>query len=224
MLNTDIDMERLKQQILQCRTKNFSLCLYGASGTGKSAYARYLADALGLKVICKRASDLQDKYVGETEKLIAAAFREAADQGAMLVFDEADSFLRDRTRARASWEVSAVNEMLTQMETATIPFVCTTNLMSDIDSASLRRFLFKVKYDYMTTAQVIQAYQDFFAQTVIASDVSHLTHLAAGDFAVVRRKSEILGITSVAELTKMLEAEMAAKNIKQSNRIGFSAA
>ena len=98
-----------------------------------------------MKIIQKRASDLKDKYVGETEKRIAAAFAQAADQNAILVFDEADSFLRSRTSAQTSWEVSAVNEMLTQMENSQVPFICTTNLMKDIDNASLRRFLFKIK-------------------------------------------------------------------------------
>ncbi|MBR3930722.1 MAG: AAA family ATPase [Alphaproteobacteria bacterium] len=221
LLNTDLDMDKLATQIQNGKCQNFSLCLYGASGTGKSAYARYLADKLGLRIIQKRASDLQDKYVGETEKRIAAAFREAADQGAILVFDEADSFLRDRTHARAQWEVSAVNEMLTQMESTNVPFICTTNLMNDIDRAALRRFLFKVKYDYMTIPQVVLAFSDFFDLTVSESDVRNLTYLTPGDFAVVKRRADIMGTTDTSELINMLSSEMAAKNIRNSNRIGF---
>ena len=48
------------------------------------------------------------------------------------IFDEADSFLQDRSRAMRSWEISSVNEMLTWMENHPYPFVCTTNLMETL--------------------------------------------------------------------------------------------
>lgn len=52
-------------------------------------------------------------YVGETEQNIAKAFKEAKDKKALLIFDEADSFLQSRTNAQRSWEITQVNEMLT---------------------------------------------------------------------------------------------------------------
>ena len=86
-------------------------------------------------------------YVGETEQNIASAFAEAKSKGAMLVFDEADTFLQNRYNAVRSWEYSQVNEMLTQMESAEYPFVCTTNLIDTLDEAALRRFTFKIKFN-----------------------------------------------------------------------------
>lgn len=222
LLNTDVDMARLTEQIVGTGRKNFSLCLYGASGTGKSAFARHLAEQMGIKFILKRASDLKGMYVGETEKNIARAFRQAHEENAMLIFDEADSFLRDRTRANAGWEVSSVNEMLTQMESATIPFVCTTNLMADLDPASLRRFLFKIKYDFMTQSQVQIAFNKFFGMDISNSDLRELTHLTPGDFVVVKNKADILGVKSVTELIDMLRAEMLVKNVKRTLKIGFA--
>lgn len=53
------------------------MCIYGDPGTGKSAYARYLADKLGIDVVCRTAADILDQYVGNSEKLIAEAFEEA---------------------------------------------------------------------------------------------------------------------------------------------------
>jgi len=219
LLNTDTDLARLAERIRGGACKNFSLCLYGAPGTGKSAYARYLADKIGLKVVQKRASDLFDKYVGETEANIAAAFAEAEAQNAVLVFDEADSFLQSRSGDNKSWEISAVNEMLTQMENAAVPFICTTNLMSSLDKASLRRFTFKVKYDFMTPDQVGAAFRHFFGEAPKV-DVRGLTHLAPGDFATVKNKARILGITAQAELAKMLADEMELKGMRR-NKIGF---
>ena len=75
LLNCVLDYKKLTQRIVSQKEKRFSLCLYGPPGTGKSAYARYLADQVGMDVVFKRASDLVDKYVGETEKNIADAMR-----------------------------------------------------------------------------------------------------------------------------------------------------
>jgi len=220
LLNTDTDLAQLTARISDKKLRRFSLCLYGTPGTGKSAYARYLADKLKMPVIQKRASDMKSKYVGETEQNIAAAFAEAKDKNAILVFDEADSFLQDRSDAQRSWEISSVNEMLTQMEKADFPFICTTNLMTRLDKAAMRRFTFKVKYEYLTPEQVADAFRHFFGATSDV-DLGRLTHLAPGDFTVVKNKSEILGITEHAELVRMLAGEMEAKGEKQRNKIGF---
>ena len=58
-------------------------------------------------------------------------FFEARQQEAILVLDEADSFLSDRRYASKSWEVTQVNELLTQMEAFEGIFVCTTNLLEN---------------------------------------------------------------------------------------------
>ena len=100
-INCDTSLEELASGIKQ--HQNARVCLYGAAGTGKSAYGKYLAQELNKKVILKKVSDLQSKYVGECEKNIAAAFEEAKEEKAVLIFDEVDSFLQDRTKASASW-------------------------------------------------------------------------------------------------------------------------
>ena len=115
LIHADVDPRVLAGRLLRSGERRFSLCLQGPPGTGKSALVRYLAERLGLEVMQRRASDLMSMLVGETEKQIAAAFAEARDAGAFLVFDEADSLLADRRFARRSWEVGQVNEMLTWM-------------------------------------------------------------------------------------------------------------
>ena len=158
-------------------------------------------------------------WVGGTEQNIAEAFNEGRENQAVLIFDEADSFLRDRGNAFRSWEVTQVNEMLTQMESYPYPFVCTTNLMESLDKASLRRFTFKVGYDYMTPEQSSLAFKHFFNFSNV--DLSYLNSLAPGDFVVVRQKAEILGLLdNKAELIKMLEAEQLNKAPFQ-HKIGF---
>lgn len=88
----------------------------------------------------KRASDLLSPLVGQAEKNIAAAFREAASAGAVLMVDEVDSFLQDRAKAQRPWEVTQVNEFLTQMEQFEGIFIASTNLMDGLDAAAMRRF------------------------------------------------------------------------------------
>ncbi len=219
LLNTDTDLTNLAKQITNLGKLNFSLCLYGVSGTGKSAFAQYLGEQMGIPVIKKRCSDLLSMWVGGAEKNIARAFEEAKQQGALLIFDEADSFLQDRNGAQRSWEVTQVNEMLTQMEKATHPFVCTTNLMDKLDKASLRRFTFKVKYDYMTEEQRNLCFEHFF--NIKDVDLGHLPSLTPGDFVVVKDKAEILGfMDNKEELIKMLELEQINK-APVSKKIGF---
>ncbi|CAN0410006.1 unnamed protein product, partial [Phaeothamnion confervicola] len=122
------DLIGLADQLVGGQARAFSLCLFGAPGTGKSAFARYLAGRLGMQILQIRASDVLGMYVGQSERNIAAAFEEAREAGAMLVFDEADSLLWDRRDAQRSWEVSQVNEMLTWMEEHPLPVCFTTNL------------------------------------------------------------------------------------------------
>jgi hypothetical protein len=101
-----------------------------------SRRARHLAERLDLDLVEKRFSDLSSMWLGESEKAIAAAFEEAADLRAFLILDEADSLLRDRAAAHHSWEITQVNEMLTQMERHPYPFACTTNAPELLDTAA----------------------------------------------------------------------------------------
>ena len=97
------------------------------------------------------------------------------------MFDEADSLLLDRVDAVRSWEISQVNEMLTWMEQHTLPFACTTNLPDRLDRASLRRFLVKVRFDWLTQAQARLAFRRFFGLTAPAA-LDGLRDVDAGGF------------------------------------------
>ena len=148
-MEADLDLIDLAGRLERSGERRFSMCLQGPPGTDKSTYARWLADRLGLEVMHRRASDLMSIWVGETERNIARAFAEARDTEAFLIFDEADSLLADGRGAHRSWEVSQVNEMLTWMESHLLPFVCTTNDGEWLDSASLRRFVFKARLGFL---------------------------------------------------------------------------
>jgi len=225
-LNTDPSVESMAEQL--AKTEQGRFCLYGPPGTGKTAFGRYLAQALGKRLLVKRASDLLSPYVGVAEKNMASMFAEAADERAVLLLDEADTFLQDRSTAVRSWEISQVNEMLTQIEQYGGIFIASTNLMGSLDSATLRRFDLKIRFDWMKPEQIERLFDDALRQFGIAPDADStgrariLTMLTPGDFANVFRQARLSRIDSAQILLRRLEAEVQAKpQGKQLRRIGF---
>jgi transitional endoplasmic reticulum ATPase len=170
-----------------------------------------------MEVMQRRASDLLSKWIGDSEKQIAAAFATARRQRAMLIIDEADSLLLDRRDALRSWEVSQVNEMLTWMESHPLPFVCTTNLVDRLDQASLRRFTLKLRFDPLTRDRAAYAFERFFGLPVPHLPPEWLT---PGDFATVRRKRELFRSADVGCLMGWLAEEVEAKGVVR-RPIGF---
>jgi transitional endoplasmic reticulum ATPase len=198
------------------------ILLYGPPGTGKSAYAKYLAEEVGLPLITKSASDLLGCYVGETEKNIAAAFDEAKEKNAILLLDEVDSFLNSREGSSQNWESTMVNEMLTQMENFDGVFIATTNFNKKLDHAVARRFDFKIKLDYLKHEQSIKMFKQLAPKISQKSkgQINKLHNLTPGDFAVVSRKSALLGKFTENEILDILIDESAYKQ-SEAKPIGF---
>ena len=208
LINADTDLAALTAELSRPDApRAISFLLSGPSGAGKSAWVRHLAALMGLPVLQKRASDLLDPYVGGTEQNIAGAFAEAREAQAFLVFDEADSLLLERGDAVRSWEISQVNEMLTWMEAHKLPFACTTNLAERLDRASLRRFLVKLRFGWLTEAQARMAFRRFFGLAAPAG-LDGLRCLTPADFALVARRAALGGAASdPAALLRLLAAE-----------------
>ncbi len=218
--SADTDLMALADRVAQSDYRALSFCLSGPSGTGKSAYARYLAHRIGLDVVEKTGGDLLSMWVGGTEQAIAAAFAEARDRDAMLIVDEVEGLLASRAGADHRWEMTQVNEFLTQMERHPLPFVFTTNIAEALDPASLRRFLFKIRFMAMTPDQAAEAFRRSFGQEPPAG-LAQLEGLTPGDFTVVARKARILGERDPARLLGWLVEEVSARPGAARAPIGF---
>lgn len=208
-----------------------SMLLYGMPGTGKSEFVYYLGHTLGREVLLKRASDIQSMFIGQTEKNIAEAFREARERGVVLFFDEADTFLFPRAGATHSWEKSHTNEILTQLESHRGVVVFATNDIDGLDHAALRRFGFKVRFDPLNPAGNVRFYESLLAPMmadglVMTADeqkrLMGIGNLTPGDFAVVRSQIALLGTEGLdhGKLLDSLESEVRYKK-SGGKAIGF---
>jgi SpoVK/Ycf46/Vps4 family AAA+-type ATPase len=208
-----------------------NLLFYGPPGTGKSELARYVATTLNRELICKRSSDLLDPYVGITERKLAKAFFEAETQEAVLVMDEVDSILASRDRAHHTWEVSFTNELLAQMERFRGILICTTNRLMDLDQASIRRFNFKIGFNFLKPEGNVLFYQKLLAPLTaepldpsLVDDLKMISDLAPGDFRVVRDRFSLSPSDQVTHgvLVGALREEARVKQThKGEKEIGF---
>jgi SpoVK/Ycf46/Vps4 family AAA+-type ATPase len=222
LISADCDLAGIEHQLTRPGApRAVSFLLSGPPGSGKSAWVRHLAGRMGLHVLQKRASDLLRAFVGGSEHNIAGAFAEARENDAVLVFDEADSLLLDRADAVRSWEITQVNEMLTWMEHHALPFACTTNFSDRLDRASLRRFLVKVRFDWLSQPQARLAFHRFF-EVAAPPALDSLRTLTPADFALVRRRAELVGVTAADDLVRLLEAECEGRK-EGFLQIGFTA-
>lgn len=249
LINASVDMKSLCEKIKNVcgikDSKDFAttdstqaqgirILAYGMAGSGKSEFAKALAKELNRPIMLKKASDLLSMWVGKSEQNIAQAFSEAEKKGAILVLDEVDSFLQDRSEAERSWEISQVNEMLTQMENFEGIFIATTNFMTNLDKASIRRFDMKVEFKPLDSAKFIKAfglyarhlgisnYVAFLESSFAKRAIEKLDNICFGDFALLARSARFEPITSSQQLLEKLQEESRLKDSHTNTRkMGF---
>ena len=214
LCNASEDVARLADGL--ARTQSGRICLYGPPGTGKTAFGHWLAEKLGKPLTLKRVSDLQSPFLGVMERNLAKAFADTKRDGAILQIDEVDTFLQDRRQAHRSWEVSQVNEFLTQLENFDGLFIASTNLMDGLDQAALRRFDYKVRMDFLHLDQALSLLERLLHSWGIANiatgrDRLKPQKLTPGDFAVIARRHRVTPFLTAEAVVAGLCAEAAMR-------------
>jgi transitional endoplasmic reticulum ATPase len=198
-----------------------SLLFHGVSGSGKSHLARYIAHHLDKEILVKRGSDILSMWVGGTEQNIRAAFDEATEKDAVLLFDEADFLLGSRDRAKHSWEISQVNEFLTAMEEFRGIQIYTTNRLTDLDPSTLRRFDYKVEFGYLKPEGVVAFYKKLLVPLIGSkltkeqeNQLKTIGNLTPGEFRVVLNKYRFKN-SGAASHEALIEALRDEAHVKQ---------
>lgn len=212
VLNTSIPAQEIVQMVQNAiandrksknKEKGIRILFYGLSGAGKTNLAHYIADSLGKGVITKNASDILGMFVGESEKNIAKAFADAKKQKKILLFDEVDSFFRERSYASQSWEITHVNEFLTQMEHFDGIVICTTNLRNIMDKAMQRRFHIMVEFKALRDEGVQRLLVKYFPQFDFNEEdirkISKYQSATPGDFGNISSRLRFMNQEKVTE-------------------------
>ena len=192
-----------------------NILLTGAPGTGKTEWCKYLARELHQGLSVKMGSDLLGSFVGETEARIRDAFREAEADDRILFFDEVDGIVNSRATATASWEATKVNEVLHQMENFDGVFIAATNHAGRLDEAVIRRFTFRLAFDWLACEGKRHFWKVFFGSELSEAEGAELDaipQLTPADFRNVRQRFFYLDRSaSNAEHLAALREEVAVK-------------
>jgi hypothetical protein len=114
----------------------------GASGTGKTLAAQWLAHDLGKPLLRVDAAAVTSKYIGETEKHLSQLLSQAEHLDCVLLFDEADALFGSRTdvsQANDRFANAQTNYLLTRIESFDGIAILTSNSKSRFDDAFIRR-------------------------------------------------------------------------------------
>jgi hypothetical protein len=170
---------------------------HGPPGTGKTLTAALLGAKLGLEVRRVDLSRAVSKYIGETEKNLAAVLDRAEQRQWLLVFDEADALFGKRSETRDAHDRYANQEiayLLQRLETFQGLVILATNLPANLDGAFLRRFESVVYFPMPGPEQRLRLWREAFsplAQLEVDLEALAVRHELSGGLIlnVVRRVS-----------------------------------
>ncbi|HET6169870.1 MAG TPA: ATP-binding protein [Terracidiphilus sp.] len=161
----------------------------GPPGTGKTICAEAIAHALGRRLMLVRYAELESMWMGETPKNVAAIFRKAREQQAVLFFDEADAIATRRSTSvdQASQKEinTTISVLLQELEVYNGVVIFATNLATNFDPAFERRIRTHILFEMPGEAERAQIWPvQLHPRTPLAPDV---------DFEALARRYEVSG-------------------------------
>jgi len=177
----------------------------GPPGTGKTICAEAIAHALGRKLLVVRYAEMESMWAGETPKNVAAVFRFAAEQGAVLFFDEADAIAARRSSSNIDQgyqreQNTTVNVLLRELESFNGVVIFATNLAANFDPAFERRIRTHVLFERPGAEEReqiwrVQVHPD---KTPLAGDVDFMVLAEEFDATGGEIKNAVLKAAAVA--------------------------
>lgn len=162
----------------------------GPPGTGKTICAEAIANALGRRLLLVRYAELESLWAGETPKNVAAVFRRAREERAVLFFDEADALASRRSTSAqdgfARESNTTISVLLQELERYDGVVIFATNLAASFDPAFERRIRTHVLFEMPGAEEREQIWrvQLHPSRTPLGGDV---------DFATLARRHEVSG-------------------------------
>jgi AAA+ superfamily predicted ATPase len=154
-----LSKERFKEVVKQLRKMNYApgvvSLLYGYPGTGKTATVHEIARRTKRDILQVDIANINDKWVGESEKRLKEVFNEyrkakkILTNTPILLFNEADALIGRRINVEQSVDQmrnNMQNIILEELEKFDGIFFATTNLTENMDDAFSRRFLYKIEF------------------------------------------------------------------------------
>jgi AAA+ superfamily predicted ATPase len=185
----------------------------GPPGTGKTACAEALAGELGKPIMVMNYAELQNCWVGQTEKNVVKAFREASRQDAVLFWDEADAVFGDRDRAHQNWEVREVNVLLQELERFKGVCILATNRKMSLDKALDRRIAMKVEFERPAGPERLEIWRRMLPKRMPLGKDVDIRELAEEDLSGGQIKNVIMNAARMAIASgpkaKVTQAEFA---------------
>jgi SpoVK/Ycf46/Vps4 family AAA+-type ATPase len=143
------------------------------------------------------------KYIGETEANLRRVFDAAEDNGAVLLFDEADSLFGARSEVKDSHDRYAnieVSYLLQRMESYRGLAILTTNMRAGIDQAFLRRLRFSIAFPFPDVAQRAEIWRKIFPRAAdvrgIDADKLAKLRLAGGNIRNIALNAAFLAVNA----------------------------
>ena len=216
----------------------------GPPGTGKTICAEAIATALGKDLLSVRYAEMESMWAGETPKNVAAVFRMATEQNAVLFFDEADAIASRRTTGAAQAyqreSNTVVNVLLKELEAFNGVVIFATNLAVNFDPAFERRIRTHVRFEMpgVDEREQIWKVQLHPLKTPLAADVNFRTlaeryEVSGGDIKNAVLKAATMAAAEPgddsakrieqAHFERAMEEVLAGKNVMQQSLFGEGA-
>ena len=217
--------------------KGFNAIFYGVPGTGKTASVFELARRSGRDIFRVDMSKLKSKWVGDSEKAVRGVFKiyrslcRTGEKAPILLFNEADAIFGKRIenveQSVDQMSNAIQNIILEEMESIDGILIATTNLLSNLDPAFERRFIFKVEFHLPERDSRARIWQSMIPNLseADAATLAGKYNFSGGNIENIARKSTVEYVLSgneptLSSLETYCEEEILNRRNTR-NKIGF---